>query len=98
MSIYLNTALAICRITRTAPSYLLHPLDFLDYRHAPKLSFFPGMKLNRNIKNEIFKYVMGKINRHFTMVNMSTYAKSIVDQNVLKDEKNYTGVKFKQIM
>ena len=32
---YLRTALLLCRLTRTAPSVLLHPLDFLGKEDAP---------------------------------------------------------------
>ncbi|MDE2483402.1 MAG: polysaccharide deacetylase family protein [bacterium] len=40
---YFVTALALCRITRTQPSLLLHPLDFLGGDDVPSLRFFPGM-------------------------------------------------------
>ena len=41
---YFRVALELCRLTRTEPSLLLHPLDFLgsDDGLAP-LAFFPGM-------------------------------------------------------
>jgi peptidoglycan-N-acetylglucosamine deacetylase len=42
---YLNTALALCKATGTAPSFLLHPLDFIGPREAGELAFFPGMNV-----------------------------------------------------
>jgi hypothetical protein len=96
MSFYFKTALTLCRITRTAPSFLLHPLDFLDSAEVPELSFFPGMKLNRNKKIEIFHYVMNSIRKYFSPVNMSTYAEKITAQKELKNIKVYSDVKFKQ--
>src|SRR5438067_23563 len=43
---YLQIALDLCRLSGTAPSFLLHPLDFLGPREAPELAFFPGMKIS----------------------------------------------------
>ena len=43
MSAYLDTALGLCRLTGTEPSFLLHPLDLLGPEQAPELAFFPGM-------------------------------------------------------
>jgi hypothetical protein len=74
----------------------LHPLDFLDSAEVPELSFFPGMKLNRNKKIEIFHYVMNSIRKYFSPVNMSTYAEKITAQKELKNIKVYSDVKFKQ--
>ena len=42
---YFRTALELCRITRTPPSILLHPLDFLGRDDCPALQFFPAMHL-----------------------------------------------------
>jgi hypothetical protein len=84
MSFYFKLALTMCRITRTAPSFLLHPLDFLDSAEVPELSFFPGMNLNRNKKIEIFYYVMNTIQKYFALANMSTYAKAITKHKDLK--------------
>ena len=40
---YFATALSLCRLTGTAPSLLLHPLDFLGCNDISELRFFPGM-------------------------------------------------------
>ncbi len=42
--LYLSLALAACRATATAPSVLVHPLDFFGGDDSPGLSFFPGME------------------------------------------------------
>jgi peptidoglycan-N-acetylglucosamine deacetylase len=42
-TLYFRTAIHLCRITRTEPSILLHPLDFIDERECPELRFFPAM-------------------------------------------------------
>lgn len=43
--LYCSYSLALCWITGTHPSWLLHPLDFLGPDEAPDLSFFPGMDI-----------------------------------------------------
>jgi len=77
MSLYLTTALNLCRLTGTTPSYLLHPLDFLGGDQIPELAFFPGMDLSGKQKMEIFERVLKELEKHFTFGNMSLYAKSI---------------------
>ncbi len=47
---YFKAALAACRLTRTEPSILLHPLDFLTARDCPELQFFPAMNLDPDLK------------------------------------------------
>ena len=42
---YFRIAILLCRVMRVQPSFLLHPLDFLDDQDVPQLGFFPGMKL-----------------------------------------------------
>jgi len=42
---YFAMAMALCRTMRTAPSILLHSLDFLSGEDVPALAFFPGMAL-----------------------------------------------------
>jgi peptidoglycan/xylan/chitin deacetylase (PgdA/CDA1 family) len=87
MSFYFKMALTLCRVTRTAPNFLLHPPDFLDISEVPGLAFFPGMKLDRNKKIEIFHYIISAIQKHFTPANMSTYANAIAGHTGLKSLK-----------
>lgn len=42
---YFRFALALCKQTRTVPSILLHPLDFLGADDCPELAFFPAMQM-----------------------------------------------------
>lgn len=42
-AMYLSTAVFICKMTKTEPSLLLHPLDFLGKEDDSDLAFFPGM-------------------------------------------------------
>ena len=77
MKLYLNIAIFFCKITRTQPSYLLHPLDLIGGDKIEALAFFPGMNLNSDKKVKVFKYVIKKMQKNFDLTNMSTFAKSI---------------------
>ncbi len=77
MIAYLRSAAAACRLTGTQPSFLLHPLDLLGGDQAPALAFFPGMDLTGERKRELFHKVLTCLGRSFTLVNMSTHARSL---------------------
>jgi hypothetical protein len=84
MFLYLKIALTLCRITRTSPSFLLHPLDFVSRDEVPELAFFPGMDLNTNRKIELFYRIMNVLREHFELVKMSTHAKTVLNSNKTK--------------
>jgi hypothetical protein len=50
---YFRTGLLACRCTGVEPSILLHPLDFLGGEDAPRLSFFPAMRLRAEDKLDL---------------------------------------------
>lgn len=70
---YLNLTITLCRLTRTEPSLLLHPLDFLGREDAPELAFFPGMKLPAERKLEMMDYFFDKLGRNFEPVTMDQH-------------------------
>jgi peptidoglycan-N-acetylglucosamine deacetylase len=78
MDFYLNLAVQMCKLTGTQPSYLLHPLDLIGGDQVPELQFFPGMNISSERKIEVFSHVMGKLGRHFTLVNMSEHARHLL--------------------
>jgi hypothetical protein len=86
MYFYLKLAVMLCRLTQTAPSFLLHPLDFVGSQEVPELSFFPGMNIQTAKKIELFNRIMKSIETHFEVVNMSTYAKSAIRSSGLKTQ------------
>jgi peptidoglycan/xylan/chitin deacetylase (PgdA/CDA1 family) len=55
----------LCAITGTAPSLLLHALDFLDEGDVPELGFFPGMKCPVSRKIDILHRCVDMIERHW---------------------------------
>ena len=50
---YFRTALGLCRLSRTKPSILLHPLDFLDGTDCDALRFFPAMDMAAGVKLKV---------------------------------------------
>ena len=74
MKQYLNTAVTFCKATKTAPSFLLHPLDLIGGDLVPELKFFPGMNLKSEVKIKLFFDVMNRLSNNFELVNMSKHA------------------------
>lgn len=75
MMAYLRTALGLCRLTRTQPSILLHPLDLLSGDDAPELGFFPGMDVPAARKRELFVRLLRTIAGQFEIVTMADHAR-----------------------
>jgi len=65
MRFYLEAALWMCRKADLQPNFLLHPLDFLDLKEAPALSFFPGMNVVKETKIEIFSAVIDRLSKDY---------------------------------
>lgn len=74
MRVYLELALSLCRAAGIAPSFLLHPLDFLDIGDAPELEFFPAMGLPWQEKVEIAAEVLGRLGARFALVPLGALA------------------------
>jgi len=83
MKAYLQTAISFCKMTKTEPSFLLHPLDLIGGDLIPDLKFFPGMQLSSSYKTELFDIVMEKMTSNFEMVNMTEHAKIILERGKL---------------
>jgi len=88
MNLYLNTAITMCKITKTPISFLLHPLDLIGGDQISQLAFFPGMNVNSENKVDVFKKVISQLQRHYEVVNMDKYLNEM--------ELNHT-FKFKNI-
>lgn len=74
---YLRTALSLSRLTKTPPSMLLHPLDFLGADDDTDLGFFPGMNLKAAVKMELVKRHLGVIMESFGLLPLGSYAKDL---------------------
>lgn len=80
MKQYLNMAITFCKVTKTSPSFLLHPLDLIGGDLVPELKFFPGMNLKSDTKAEVFLYVMRTLIKNFELVGMNKHAASLEKQ------------------
>ena len=69
----------MCKITKTPPSYLLHPLDLIGGDDIPQLAFFPGMNIKSEKKLEVFKTAMEMLKKHFDLMPMSGFAEKFTD-------------------
>ncbi len=71
---YFKFALFVCRLTGTAPSLLLHPLDFLGGDEIAELEFFPAMAMSGARKRQIIDRMLALLVRHYRIVPMSERA------------------------
>jgi len=78
MNAYLQTAITMCKLTKTEPSFLLHPLDLIGGDLVPELKFFPGMDLSTSYKSELYEIVMNKFKSNFNLLNMTNHAEKIL--------------------
>jgi hypothetical protein len=77
MKMYLRFSIFMCKITKTSPSYLLHPLDLIGKDHVPSLAFFPGMNIKSERKLKIFEIAIKILKDNFELLPMQKYAESL---------------------
>lgn len=83
MVAYLRTAIAMCRLARVEPSFLLHPLDLLGGDEVSQLAFFPGMDLTSRVKERLFARVLRILGEHFRLVPMGEHARALLTRGQL---------------
>lgn len=94
--LYFRLALALCRLTGTQPSLLLHPLDFLGCEDVPELAFFPGMGLPSATKLETLSQVLAMLQHQFAVVTMTEHAQAVAASRrlpVLDPNRRFAPVK-----
>jgi hypothetical protein len=74
----LTVAITLCKITRTAPSFLLHPLDLVGGDQITTLKFFPGMDLPSAKKTEVFTSVVRRLQANFDVMDLNTFAERML--------------------
>lgn len=72
--LYMRMAVRMCKLTRTAPSFLLHPTDFLDTQDAPEMAFFPAMKMPHEKKLALMGKFLDRLGAHFQVLPMQEHA------------------------
>lgn len=73
---YFRTALTLCAATKTEPSILLHPLDFLSGEQYPELAFFPAMSLDPELKRRILLNVLLLLTKHYDVMPIEQFVRS----------------------
>jgi peptidoglycan-N-acetylglucosamine deacetylase len=84
MRFYLTLALGLCRLTKTTPNFLLHPLDLLGGDQISELRFFPGMNIDSEKKLLVFRSVIKDLQRYFTLVPMGSLADQLQQDQTLE--------------
>jgi hypothetical protein len=88
MKLYLWLAIMMCKLTKTPPSYLLHPLDLIGGDDVPQLSFFPGMDIRSEQKMEVFETAITMLKKNFELLPMSEFSKHFTMGLKEKETKN----------
>ncbi len=71
---YWDMAMTVCRLTKVAPSLLLHPTDFLDGTDVPAMSFFPAMRVPAEKKIELVRHTLSSLRNHWGTATMGQIA------------------------
>ena len=88
MKLYLRFAIFMCKLTKTPPSYLLHPLDLISGDLVPQLSFFPGMNIKSEKKMKVFDIAITMLKKHFELLPMEQFAKKLSDSRKVIETKS----------
>lgn len=76
---YLRFAVFMCVLTRTEPSLLLHPLDFMGREDDGDLADFPGMRLPAARKLELMGRFFDVLLATFDPMTMGEHAERLAD-------------------
>lgn len=82
--LYFRSAMALCRLTGTEPSILLHPLDFLGADDDKDLSFFPAMGLPSAKKLAIVDACLRILKEEFEVLSLERHARRLAGQTDLR--------------
>lgn len=85
--LYFKFALFLCRLTNTAPSILLHPLDFIGCDDTEALSFFPAMRMTSRKKINVMNDMFRILNSQFEVLTMSEFADLTKSKTRLKQKE-----------
>lgn len=83
--LYLSFSIGMCKLTRTEPSLLLHPLDFMSKEDDSDLASFPAMGLPLEKKMELMDMFFGQLLESFEPMTMGEHVDSIVASRPLRD-------------
>ncbi|MDX2245499.1 MAG: polysaccharide deacetylase family protein [Bacteroidia bacterium] len=81
---FFRFAIAMCKLTGTAPSILLHPLDFIGYDDTPDLAFFPAMRVNSDLKLRVMHEMFRILGKNYDLRTMQGHYDSISEKKNIK--------------
>ncbi|NJR66702.1 MAG: polysaccharide deacetylase family protein [Leptolyngbyaceae cyanobacterium CRU_2_3] len=74
---YFRCALWLCKLTKTQPSLVLHPVDFLGYEDVPELAFVAGMSLHRHHKLTVLGQAIQLLLKEFDICTVRQHAEIV---------------------
>ena len=86
-NLYTRMTIMMCRATRTEPSLLLHPLDFMGLEDKTGLEFFPAMSMPVNQKLELMDGFFTLLEKTFQPMPIGEFVASIDNRHELKHYK-----------
>jgi peptidoglycan/xylan/chitin deacetylase (PgdA/CDA1 family) len=73
--LYFSSFLRLADWTKTRPSILLHPLDFLLPGEVPEVMFFPAMRMPSARKMAIVSWVLDTLQARYEIITMGEHAR-----------------------
>ena len=85
---YFWKAMLHCRMFRVAPSFLLHPLDFMGREDDDDLGFFPAMDLDLDYKLRLVNDIFCTLQKHYRLTTMREHAAEILEKQATQPRRN----------
>jgi len=85
--LYFRLALGLCRLTRTTPSLLLHPLDFLGCDDIDELAFFPAMDLTSEQKIKLVGEVLDIYGEQYKVEPLREHVRAFLQEKTISASK-----------
>ncbi len=82
-NLYTRMSIAMCRLTGTEPSLLLHPLDFMGHEDKTGLEFFPAMSMSVDTKLELMDGFFTMLTKSFEPLAIGEYIATIDQRDKL---------------
>ncbi|MEZ4826771.1 MAG: hypothetical protein R3C61_10840 [Bacteroidia bacterium] len=81
---FFRFAIAMCKLTGTAPSILLHPLDFIGFDDTQDLAFFPAMRVKSDLKLRVMHEMFRILKNNYELRTMQGHYEAVSGQKKLK--------------
>jgi peptidoglycan/xylan/chitin deacetylase (PgdA/CDA1 family) len=80
---YFRFFLFLCSLSRTEPSLLMHPLDFLGRDDDRELAFFPGMDMPSAVKLDVMRDMFGILLAKYRPVTVGEHSDLLRQRDAL---------------